>query len=224
MLKAFTESRRWVKGHVMTERSWFSMLVSLFLLAAGCGPEGANDRRAAGGGDAETTELAMSQSGVISRGEVAARAEDWISRGIRYDWDEKTDGYRRDCAGYVSRSLGIPASDQGGPNTVGLRDHVDPIDRSQLKLGDVIGKIGPGTELDKGHVLLFKRWVDSNTYEAYEMHGPTGTVVGVYRHEYPYDEYAGFAAYRYNKISECAGYVTQSGVCCDGTCKPGCAC
>jgi len=206
----------------MTDRTWFSVLVGA-LLATGCGSPAE--------GETATAEAAISQRGVISRGEVAGRAEGWIARGIRYNWDKKTDGYRRDCSGYVSMSLAIPTDANGGPNTVSLRDHVSEIDRSHLKLGDIIGKIGPGTEGDKGHVLLFKQWVDSNTYEAYEMHGPTGTAVEVTRRPYPYDRERDrdadlYKPYRYSKISECPGYVSPGGACCptDGTCRPGCGC
>lgn len=215
------------KGLVMTERNWLSILVGALLFAAGCGLEseqGADDGLAAGDEDVGAAESAMSSSGVIARQEVAGRAENWISRKIRYDWDQKTDGYRRDCSGYVSRSLGIPTNSNGGPNTVSLRNYVNPISRSQLKLGDIIGKIGAGTEGANGHVLLFKRWVNSSTYEAYELHGPTGSLVGVYRHTFPFDGKSGFASYRYKKISECNGYVNSSGACCDGTCRVGCPC
>jgi hypothetical protein len=164
---------------------------------------------------------ALTVGGWISRSQVADRAQTWINARIRYNTNATYQGYRTDCSGYVAMALNMW---KPGPNTVDLVNSVHQISKGDLRTGDLIGHIGPGTAGPNGHVLIFDRWIDSNHYWAYELHGPTGAVVEHVQRTYPYGSSSGYLPYRYNHISECAGYINDAGRCCDGRCVPGCPC
>jgi len=88
----------------------------------------------------------------------------WPANSEVYSMDAPADGgYRRDCSGGLSLWLGIPLDAPGswhGVNTVGLltEGYLRPIRPADLRQGDVVGIVGPGTEGAKGHVRLFDRW------------------------------------------------------------------
>jgi hypothetical protein len=149
-----------------------------------------------------TIDAARTLVGVItSRIEVLRRAGTlWPLGTVGYSQSGLRDGYRRDCSGYVSMVLGIPASaGWDGESTVTLLTDgwVYPITRDQLQPGDLIGALGPGTDGDAGHVVIFERWIDDNrtAYYGYEqaggVNGPLHRRIG-----YPYDGNPGFLPYR----------------------------
>jgi hypothetical protein len=66
------------------------------------------------------------------------------------------DGYRQDCSGYVSLCWAIPAP---GENTVTLvtEGWMREIPVAELRMGDAVGKCGPNTGGNDGHI----QWVES---------------------------------------------------------------
>jgi hypothetical protein len=111
-------------------------------------------------------------------------------------------GWRTDCSGYVSMCLDLP---KPGLSTVTLvtDGYLQPITRDELRPGDLVGRCGPGTAGDAGHVVLFDRWDSGHdTYWAYEFHGgpdpgPQHSLI-----DYPYRGLDGYEAYRYQEITE----------------------
>lgn len=111
----------------------------------------------------------------ISRPEVLGRAHAWITKGVIYDGKQEPSPwpidngrtYRRDCSGFVSMALRLPSD----PNTVGLIDVLKAISWRDLRPGDVVGVIGPGTSGNNGHVVVFESWVNESalTFKALEM-------------------------------------------------------
>ncbi|GGN94090.1 hypothetical protein GCM10010112_83080 [Actinoplanes lobatus] len=110
---------------------------------------------------------------------VFARARSWLtawsggpvpylSSGDPTDWFH---GYRRDCSGYVSMTLGLPGP---GLNTAGLAARSTTLTKSQLQPGDLLINTAPNL---RGHVVLFERWTDPSMtrYHGYEQSGDGGT-------------------------------------------------
>jgi len=119
----------------------------------------------------------------------AARVGLWPLGSVPYSQIRTTSPtrHRDDCSGYVSMILGLATP---GLSTVGLRNLVDPIPVGQLRRGDLLGNLGPGTEGDAGHV----QWVDSvsatGTVTVFEQ---TGGSAGPHRNTY---KRPGFPAWR----------------------------
>lgn len=84
----------------------------------------------------------------IARQEVLARSLSWIQRNVMYSQSRYTDGYRRDCSGYVSLSWHL----KGSPSSSALRSsrYTSVIPKSDLQPGDALGR--------PGHIALFVRW------------------------------------------------------------------
>jgi hypothetical protein len=113
--------------------------------------------------------------------------------------------WRTDCSGFVSMCLNLIEGAVGGRNTVGLvtDGFVHRIQKRDLRPGDLVGALGPGTAGDFGHVVLFDHWTrpDHSAYMAYEQHGPDGFKGPTHRAiQYPYDNLPGFKPYRYKGI------------------------
>src|SRR5262245_54129906 len=78
------------------------------------------------------------------------------------------DGIRQDCSGAVSGMKGAPLDGPGtwgGYSTVtmltsGLWTRLDAWD--ELRMGDDVGIMGPGTGGNDGHVMTFESWLNSN--------------------------------------------------------------
>ena len=130
---------------------------------------------------------------------VFARAETWLtaweggpvpylSSGDPADW---YDGYRRDCSGYVSMTLGLPGP---GLNTAGLAARSTRLIAAQLQPGDLLINTAPNL---RGHVVLFERWADSamTRYWGYEQTGSGGTHHRII--PYPYFGRYTMAPYRF---------------------------
>jgi len=138
----------------------------------------------------------------ISRRLVIQRAAAiWPLGQVRYSQATIRDpGWRTDCSGYVSMCLDLP---QPGPNTVDLvvDGYIHPISRDELLPGDLVGRCGPGTSGDVGHVVLFDRWAQGHDlYWAYEFHGGPGLGPGHSLIRYPYHGLDGCQPYRYQHI------------------------
>jgi surface antigen len=90
-----------------------------------------------------------------------------------------------------------------GLSTVSLRDLVDPIPASQLRRGDLLGNLGPGTEGNNGHV----QWVDSvGINGAVTVYEQTGGSVGPHRNTY---KRPGFPAWRVRGVDVAAPTIEQ---------------
>jgi hypothetical protein len=145
----------------------------------------------------------------ISRSEVIRRAATiWPLGQVPYSQTTiRNPGYRTDCSGYVALCLDLPGP---GPNTVSLvtDGYIHEITPGELLPGDLVGRCGPGTGGDAGHVVVFDRWDQGHvTYWAYEFHGgpqlgPEHSLI-----HYPYYGLDGYLAYRYKEIADGAGDV-----------------
>ena len=80
-------------------------------------------------------------------------------------------GYRRDCSGYASMALGLASP---GLDTAGLAARSVPIQKMDLRAGDLLINAGPD---NAGHVVIFDRWTDATmtSYVGYEQSGDGGT-------------------------------------------------
>lgn len=103
-------------------------------------------------------------------------------------------GHRCDCSGYACACLGLPTP---GENTVTLvtEGHVYLIDWQDLLPGDLVGKMGPGTEGANGHVAIVTG-IAALHFTVIEQSGPTG-VAGPTTRTIRYDKVpAGYKPYR----------------------------
>ncbi|MEW1657499.1 hypothetical protein [Streptomyces sp. NPDC093707] len=115
-----------------------------------------------------------------SRQEMLARAATWLTadNGAQVPYSQAKvwkDGYRQDCSGYVSMTLGLPTP---GTNTVGLatdRDLTRSIPLGELKGGDLL--IDANGDNNNRHVVIFEKWNDAahTSYTAFEQRGGHGT-------------------------------------------------
>jgi hypothetical protein len=94
------------------------------------------------------------------------------------------DGYRRDCSGYASMALGLTGP---GLDTSGLATRSTPIQKTDLRPGDLLINAAPG---NAGHVVIFDRWADAtmSSYVGYEQSGDTGT----HHRVIPYPYFGGY--------------------------------
>lgn len=116
-----------------------------------------------------------SMNGKITRKEIISRGQYWISRHVPYSMtgyypDPHGTRYRTDCSGFVSMALHSTAP---GASTVTLPAISKQIAWKDLKPGDFVGTLGPGTANADGHVTLFHSWVDSSKkkYHSLECRG-----------------------------------------------------
>lgn len=116
----------------------------------------------------------------ISRKDVIARGRFWTNKHIPYSQtatqpDPQGTRYRTDCSGFVCMALHASAP---GLNTVSLPSISHRINWGDLKPGDLVGTLGPGTGGDAGHVTLFLEWVDGShkAYRSLECKGDNGCV------------------------------------------------
>jgi hypothetical protein len=115
-----------------------------------------------------------------SRQEMLNRAATWLTadNGAQVPYSQAKvwkDGYRQDCSGYVSMTLGLPTP---GTNTVGLantRSITRPISVGELKPGDLL--IDAAGDSNTRHVVIFEKWNNAahSSYTAYEQRGGHGT-------------------------------------------------
>ena len=152
-----------------------------------------------------------SVNGSISASEILSRAASW--NGTPYSTTAFKYGpgndisYRTDCSGYVSMALHLSSS----RTTVTLPSVVHSIGKADLQPGDIIGVLGPNTDGNAGHVLIFDGWANSahTQYNAWENSGDAG----VHHPTIPYPYWPNtsgpsaslYQPYRYNNESGASG-------------------
>ncbi|WP_037347482.1 hypothetical protein [Sciscionella sediminilitoris] len=131
----------------------------------------------------------------ITRGEVIKRAQKWAKNPVPYSMNKYKDGYRTDCSGYVSLAWKLGDS----LSTVTLPNVAKPIKKSQLKAGDILGNLGPGTGGAAGHVVIFEKWANKEhtAYWTYEQTPPH-----TMHHKVSYPGHKNFKPYRYKNIKD----------------------
>lgn len=144
--------------------------------------------------------------------EMLDRAATWLTanNGSQVPYSQTStwsDGYRQDCSGYVSMTLGLS---KPGPNTVGLandRSLTTPISVSDLKPGDLL--IDADGSNTTRHVVIFEGWTDSSrtAYSAFEQRGGHGTDHRVL--DYGLDAGSEYKPYRPVKLSGGGGSDPQ---------------
>lgn len=128
----------------------------------------------------ERAPASQQQAAGLTPGQMLNRADSWLTanNGSQVPYSQTrtwSDGYRQDCSGYVSMTLGLA---KPGPNTVGLagsRDLTTPIKLKNLKPGDLL--IDADGSNTTRHVVIFEKWTDAShsAYSAYEQRGGHGT-------------------------------------------------
>lgn len=178
-----------------------------------------------------------SAASAITRAEVLARGERWIaaktpysqSRFARLDGSlvatsvssASRVGYRTDCSGFVSMSLGLTTT-SGRPlslSTATLDDVMRRITKDELMPGDVILRpndlVISGKRVSYGHAVIFAGWVDETRtrYVAYhQSSGQRGAVRGeVNWGTSGFWSERGFAPYRCMLVSERTKIGTAAG-------------
>jgi cell wall-associated NlpC family hydrolase len=141
----------------------------------------------------------------IRRSEIIERAESWLRpsvpyRGTKFHHNE-FGIYRTDCSGYVSMAWGLPSvphDRRGGLDTLGLAKVSEPIDRDELRAGDVLLRT-EGSRLIR-HVAVFHEWTDDDrtAYWGFEQSGGAGTVHR--RITYPYGGQEHYLPRRYRNV------------------------
>lgn len=134
--------------------------------------------------------------GQISRDEVIARSENWITAVVMYSQsdfypDPQGKTYRQDCSGFVSMAWHLDQS----LTTATLPSVATKIDKADLQPGDILDE-------PSHHTVLFLRWADdAHTQFVLRQESQTGE---------PAQEktaslsgyYDSFDAYRYNNITD----------------------
>lgn len=138
-------------------------------------------------------------NGAITREEVLNRATYWLNRRVPYSMSNYTNdpqgrSYRTDCSGFVSMAFHLDVS-----LSTTLPERFHPIAKTELRRGDIVGNLGPGTGGSAGHVVIFNGWVDSSQTAFYTIEQTPGYTQALTR-----TWGASFftkTAYRYNKIA-----------------------
>jgi hypothetical protein len=140
---------------------------------------------------------------VLAVAESASRVGLWPLGTVPYSQStaKSPTGHRDDCSGYVSMILGLATP---GLSTVGLRDLVDPIPVAEVRRGDLLGNLGPGTEGNAGHV----QWVDAVSATSVTVYEQTGGSAGPHRNTY---KRPGFPAWRVRGAADAVVDPIQSG-------------
>ena len=142
----------------------------------------------------------------IRRSEIIERAESWLRPSVAYSTTKFHHNefgiYRTDCSGYVSMAWGLPGlplNVRGGLDTLGLATASDPVERDDLRAGDVLLRT-EGSRLIR-HVAVFHEWADDDrtAYWGFEQSGGTGTVHR--RITYPYGGQEHFLPRRYRNLA-----------------------
>lgn len=104
--------------------------------------------------------------------EIVARAKTWVDAKVPYSQAAYRDGYRTDCAGFVSFAWQVrtPNGQTHSPDGVTLANQFGslvPFDL--LAPGDILDNMRYG---DEGHAVIFVRWIEKGvSFEAYEENG-----------------------------------------------------
>lgn len=145
----------------------------------------------------------------MKRTDILWRAEHgWPKEGVPYSQNRLwKDGYRQDCSGYVSMAWGINANGPGcwgGFNTATAVSHgyMKKIDINNLRPGDAVGRCGPGSEGDSGHIQLFKGWDNNNPNDnGHWVYEQTGGSNGWHLRHYA-NWHNGYEAFRFVNVED----------------------
>lgn len=181
--------------HARLRRGVLGIAMASALAAGGIGTAVAADTPAAPGKEQAGAPSEQFAAKSITRDEVIKRAQKWSKNPVPYSMEKYKDGYRTDCSGYVSLAYKLGES----YSTVNLPNVVEPIKKDELKSGDIIGYLGPGSGGANGHVVIFEKWADKEhtKYYTYEQ-TPPHTMHHVVK--YPYKDKKNFKPYRYKNI------------------------
>ncbi|MFE7465102.1 peptidoglycan-binding protein [Streptomyces sp. NPDC057499] len=165
--------------------------------------------RGAGAAGPPSTTTATPKLRPTTREAIIQRARGWVTAQVPYSlsgyW---SDGYRRDCSGYVSMAWNLPGNEwTGSLAAFGTR-----IPRSQLQPGDILLFHNPADPAKGSHVTIFGGWTDSKHghYTAYEQTKPhtrrVTTPMAYWSHS------ADYVAYRYRGLTGggAAGSVSRA--------------
>lgn len=161
----------------------------------------------------------------VPREAILGRAERWIVARTPYSMSRyahasgtlvsasasrpSTLGWRTDCSGYVSMSIGLLRTD-GTPlslDTATLPLRMNRISKDQLRPGDIIlrskNAVVNGQRVPYGHAVIFVRWIDAEKkrYVGYHESSSSGKAVAT-AITYPFGTAPGFAPYRYRAVEE----------------------
>ncbi|MGE7390134.1 hypothetical protein ACQKM2_32110 [Streptomyces sp. NPDC004126] len=148
---------------------------------------------------ATTTQAPAEAAPRVTRAQVIARAKTWLTadngRPVPYSQTKYwKGGYRQDCSGYVSMTLGLR---KPGPNTVSLKKDgfTRRIAMKDLAPGDLVIK-ADSDSADFRHVVIFDGWANGahTAYKSYEQAGGVGTRWK--QHSYGVNGRDGYHAYR----------------------------
>jgi hypothetical protein len=118
----------------------------------------------------------------------------WTPGEVPYSMYAVKNKYRTDCSGYVSGVLGLPGP---GRSTVTLPALCTVIEPKNLRLGDLIGLMGPNTGGVNGHVMSFESH-DNGGFWVWQQSGGRD---GQYR-SWISGVPMGYLAYRYDHFTE----------------------
>ena len=153
-----------------------------------------------------TGTLGPALGGSITRAQIIARANDWVSQQLAYSqtegWVDTAAGgpYRMDCSGFISMAWALPTS----MVTSTLPQVATVVD------GDVSGdtSLNPGDALDytADHVVLFDHWTDSSGDFAYDAEHTFGVpsdqeTDSIYSSQLEGYAISDFEQLQYNKLS-----------------------
>ncbi|MBC9719593.1 peptidoglycan-binding protein [Streptomyces sp. TRM66268-LWL] len=107
----------------------------------------------------------------ITRGQIIERAKRWVGAKVPYSMSGYwSDGYRRDCSGFVSMAWNLGSNQWTGS----LAQYGERIKKSDLQPGDMLLFHNPGNPGAGSHVTIFGGWADAGKtrYVAYEQTRP----------------------------------------------------
>ena len=169
-----------INGHNLWDKTSDGCYVSDYYVKTGTSQMVTKECSSGGSPSGGTSGGSSSINSKIKRSEIIARGQYWVSRHVPYSMsatypDSKGTRYRTDCSGFVTMALHASAP---GYNTVSLPQIAKSISWNDLKPGDFVGTLGPGTAGAAGHVTLFHSWADSGrkNYNTLECRGTYGCV------------------------------------------------
>ncbi len=135
---------------------------------------------------------------MITRADVVNRARTgWPMGGVPYSQvaHHSPDGYRQDCSGFASMAWKLPASFNTA--TLVTEGVMTEIPFADLRPGDALGRCGPGTEGDAGHIQIVTEPLAGMSNRIIEQRGgPPGPVEQIEIRSGRY------RAYRYVRIAD----------------------
>ncbi|HEY5149773.1 MAG TPA: hypothetical protein VIJ23_08115, partial [Mycobacterium sp.] len=130
------------------------------------------------------TTTAASVGPAITRSEILARAQTWVTAHVPYSQNAYRGGYRTDCSGYVSMAWKTNSNYwTGNLNTIGT-----PIGYNDLRPGDMLLYHNTADPVNGSHVVLFDHWT-----------GPVGGDFLIYEQTPPATQHRAWSATGYNR-------------------------